>query len=163
MFSWSTWNIYKKTLIGFILQRAHILYFERKAGHRRGMKESVPGDFDSKEKVIKISPKWGKTCMVQILWWVSTSSWMLLVRDTSDIQHSHSHSSSSPSMTICVPLLIVVLVEFHGVNKIKYEVMTGLIKLPLETPLDMITLHYEFIKAILNLFCSSSGGEGWEM
>ena len=98
--------------------------------------------------------------MAQILQQVATSSWMLPVRKTSNIQHSYSHSGGSPSTTIHVTLFIVVVIAFHGVNKIEYEVMTGSIKLPLETPLDMITLHYEFIKAILNLFCSSSGGEG---
>ena len=48
--------------------------------------------------------------MAQILQQVATSSWMLPVRKTSNIQHSYSHSGGSPSTTIHVPLFIVVVV-----------------------------------------------------
>ena len=57
-------------------------------------------------------------------------------------------------MTFCVPLFIVVIIELRGVDEMKYKVMTQSIKLPLEAPLDTVTLCYELFEAILNL-CSS--------
>ena len=48
----------------------------------------------------------------------------------------------------------MVIIELHGVDEMKYKVMTRSIKLPLEAPLDMVTLCYELFEAILNL-CSS--------